>query len=80
VRNESIKDIAAQLGITEQTVKNQLQHAYDRLKSRIKDYDSSAIVVFFVASHLPNVNTTSQADLITTLSLAPDARPLYKAD
>ena len=36
----SIRQIAEQLNISEQTVKNQLQSAYQRLKLRLRDYDA----------------------------------------
>lgn len=49
----SIKQIAQDLSLSEQTVKNQLQMAYQRLRSRIKDYDSSlALLALFIAKHL----------------------------
>jgi len=51
--NSSVKEIAEELGISEQTVKNQLQNAYSRLKLRLKDYNSSGIIVGFVMSHMP---------------------------
>lgn len=50
--NNSIKEIAEELGISEQTVKNQLQNAYSRLKLRLKDYNSPVIIVGFVMSHM----------------------------
>jgi len=52
-QNNSIKQIAQELGISEQTVKNQLQSAYTRLKLRLKDYNSPVILVGFVMSYLP---------------------------
>ena len=49
----SIKQIAEELSLSEQTVKNQLQMAYQRLRTRIKDYDSSlALLALFLAKHL----------------------------
>jgi RNA polymerase sigma-70 factor (family 1) len=51
--NNSVKEIAAELGLSEQTVKNQLQNAYSRLKLRLKDYNSPVIIVGFVMSHMP---------------------------
>jgi RNA polymerase sigma factor (sigma-70 family) len=36
----SIREIAEKLGISEQTVKNQLQNAYGRLRSSLNDYNS----------------------------------------
>jgi len=51
--NQSIKEIADELGISEQTVKNQLQNAYTRLRSRLTDYNSPVILVGFVISHMP---------------------------
>jgi RNA polymerase sigma factor (sigma-70 family) len=36
----SIREIAEKLGITEQTVKNQLQNAYGRLRSSLNEYNS----------------------------------------
>lgn len=40
----SIKQIAEDLSLSEQTIKNQLQLAYTRLRVRVKDYDSSLAV------------------------------------
>jgi len=40
----SVKEIAAALGLSEQTIKNQLHSAYQRLRLRLKDYDSSLVV------------------------------------
>ncbi|WP_175633181.1 RNA polymerase sigma factor [Pedobacter ghigonis] len=49
----SIKQIAQDLSLSEQTVKNQLQMAYQRLRARVKDYDSSlALLALFIAKHL----------------------------
>lgn len=49
----SIKQIAQDLSLSEQTVKNQLQMAYQRLRARVKDYDSSlALLAIFIAKHL----------------------------
>lgn len=44
----SIREIAQQLGISEQTVKNQLQNAYNRLKIRLRDYDVPFAIAGFV--------------------------------
>lgn len=49
----SIREIAEDLSLSEQTVKNQLQMAYQRLRSKIKNYDSSlALLALFIAKHL----------------------------
>lgn len=49
----SIKQIAEDLSLSEQTVKNQLQMAYQRLRTRVKDYDSSlALLALLLAKHL----------------------------
>lgn len=49
----SIKEIAEDLSISEQTIKNQLQMAYQRLRDRLKNYDSSlAILSVIVAKFL----------------------------
>ncbi|TCD04235.1 sigma-70 family RNA polymerase sigma factor [Pedobacter frigidisoli] len=49
----SIKEIADNLSLSEQTIKNQLQSAYTRLRMRVKDYDSSlALLAIFIAKHL----------------------------
>lgn len=49
----SIKQIAEDLSLSEQTIKNQLQLAYQRLRVRVKDYDSSlAILALLIADHL----------------------------
>jgi RNA polymerase sigma-70 factor (ECF subfamily) len=49
----SIKQIAEELSLSEQTVKNQLQMAYQRLRTKIKNYDSSlALLALFIAKHL----------------------------
>jgi len=49
----SIKQIAEDLSLSEQTVKNQLQMAYQRLRARVKSYDSSlALLALFFAKHL----------------------------
>ena len=37
----SIKEIAEKLSLSEQTVKNQLQNAYSRLRLCLKEYNSS---------------------------------------
>lgn len=41
----SISEIASGLGLSEQTVKNQLYRATNRLKERLLDYDSSMVVI-----------------------------------
>jgi len=41
----SISDIAEKLCLSEQTVKNQLQSATNRLKTRLRDYDPSLIML-----------------------------------
>jgi len=43
--NKSIKEIATELNISEQTVKNQLQTAYNRMKTRLTDYNSPSLFV-----------------------------------
>jgi RNA polymerase sigma-70 factor (ECF subfamily) len=49
----SIRQIAEDLSLSEQTVKNQLQMAYQRLRIKIKNYDSSlALLALFIAKHL----------------------------
>jgi RNA polymerase sigma-70 factor (ECF subfamily) len=49
----SIREIAEDLSLSEQTVKNQLQMAYQRLRTKIKNYDSSlALLALFIAKHL----------------------------
>jgi len=49
----SIREIANNLSLSEQTVKNQLQMAYQRLRTKIKNYDSSlALLALFIAKHL----------------------------
>lgn len=49
----SIKQIAEDLSLSEQTVKNQLQMAYQRLRTRVTAYDSSLIMLtLFIAKHL----------------------------
>jgi RNA polymerase sigma-70 factor (ECF subfamily) len=52
--NYSIKQIAIELDLSEQTVKNQLHMATNRLKDRIRMYDPGLIsVALIVASFLP---------------------------
>jgi len=48
----SIREIAGKLSLSEQTVKNQLQSASHRLKTRITQYDSSmlALAILFSAT------------------------------
>lgn len=46
----SIKEIAEDLAVSEQTVKNQLQMAYQRLRNRLKSYDSSLAVLSIILS------------------------------
>lgn len=41
--NFSIKQIAEELGLSEQTIKNQLQNAYNRLRSKLKEYNPDLI-------------------------------------
>jgi RNA polymerase sigma-70 factor (ECF subfamily) len=49
----SIKQIANDLSLSEQTIKNQLQMAYQRLRTRVKDYDSSlALLALLLSKHL----------------------------
>jgi RNA polymerase sigma-70 factor (family 1) len=49
----TLRDIAQELGISEQTVKNQLQSAYKRLRIQLKDYDSPLMVVGMVLHFAP---------------------------
>ncbi len=46
----SIKDIAEKLSLSEQTVKNQLYHASQRLRARLKDYDPSLMMISMALS------------------------------
>ncbi|MEE1944230.1 sigma-70 family RNA polymerase sigma factor [Pedobacter sp. KR3-3] len=48
----SIKEIAEDLSISEQTIKNQLQMAYQRLRNRLKNYDSSLAILSIILSKL----------------------------
>ncbi|QPH40316.1 RNA polymerase sigma factor [Pedobacter endophyticus] len=49
----SIKEIADNLSLSEQTIKNQLQSAYNRLRNRVKDYDSSlALLTILITKYL----------------------------
>jgi len=48
----SIKQIADDLSLSEQTIKNQLQMAYRRLRIRVKDYDSSVAIIALIISCL----------------------------
>lgn len=49
----SIKEIADNLSLSEQTIKNQLQTAYNRLRTRVKNYDSSlALLTIFISRYL----------------------------
>jgi RNA polymerase sigma-70 factor (ECF subfamily) len=43
--NLSIQEIAGKLQISEQTIKNQLQQAYTRLRTRLKDH---RLPLFFI--------------------------------
>jgi RNA polymerase sigma factor (sigma-70 family) len=43
--NLSIHEIAAHLNLSEQTVKNQLQQGYNRLRLRLKDYPLATIFI-----------------------------------
>ncbi len=51
-QHQTIKQIAETLGISEQTVKNQLQNASGRLKTRLIDYDSSFLTLGLILSGL----------------------------
>ncbi|HTM98703.1 MAG TPA: sigma-70 family RNA polymerase sigma factor [Pedobacter sp.] len=46
----SIKEIAEDLSISEQTIKNQLQMAYQRLRDRLKNYDSSLAILAVITA------------------------------
>ena len=49
----SIRQIAEELSLSEQTIKNQLQTAYQRLRLRVSDYDSSlAILALMVIRYM----------------------------
>ncbi|RAJ35595.1 RNA polymerase sigma factor [Pedobacter cryoconitis] len=39
----SIKQIAEELGLSEQTIKNQLQNAYNRLRSKLREYNPNLV-------------------------------------
>jgi RNA polymerase sigma factor (sigma-70 family) len=49
----SIREIAEKLGISEQTVKNQLQNAYSKLRLRLKEYNSPIVIAGFVVHYMP---------------------------
>jgi RNA polymerase sigma-70 factor, ECF subfamily len=44
----SIRDIAEKLSLSEQTVKNQLQNAYYRLRLRLHDYEPYLVVIILL--------------------------------
>lgn len=48
--NYSIKEIALQLKLSEQTIKNQLYTASNRLKSRLRLYDSTLTIIGLILS------------------------------
>lgn len=48
----SVRDIAEKLCVSEQTVKNQLQSATKRLKSRVKDYDPSLVMMILTLAEI----------------------------
>lgn len=48
--NHSIREIAGQLNLSEQTVKNQLKNASDRLKKRLHTYDPSLFQIGLIIS------------------------------
>jgi len=51
--NFSIREIAEKLELSEQTVKNQLQNAYGRLRLCLKDYNSPITTVGFIVCYIP---------------------------
>lgn len=48
--NHSIKEIAERLDLSEQTIKNQLHTASNRLKLRLRNYDSSLTTIGLILS------------------------------
>ena len=51
-QHKTIKEIAEILGISEQTIKNQLQNASGRLKSRLINYDSTFLQLGMILAGL----------------------------
>ncbi|KIO78459.1 hypothetical protein TH53_03315 [Pedobacter lusitanus] len=50
--NFSIKQIAEELGLSEQTIKNQLQNAYHRLRLKLREYNPDLAVIFLLLTKI----------------------------